>query len=175
MSLTYAYPESVLRRFFDKVSADGPRIAHMESNCRLWTATPRPGHGLFWLDGRYEGAHRLAFAIANSISVESLGDEIIRHRCDVPKCCHPDHLLRGRTKDNIQDQIDRKRHAQFTGKLYRFPILTGTKHPRSKVSPETLVFIKANLLAGQSIKSLANQLNLSNDTIWRIATGRAYK
>lgn len=55
---------------------------------------------------RYELSHRASFSVFKS----SAKGKVIRHKCDNPYCCNPDHLESGTQKDNVQDQIKRGRH-----------------------------------------------------------------
>lgn len=38
---------------------------------------------------------------------------VVRHSCDNRKCINPEHLIAGTVSDNIQDMIERKRHANY--------------------------------------------------------------
>lgn len=35
---------------------------------------------------------------------------VVRHSCDNPPCCNPDHLLIGTQQDNVNDMIERGRY-----------------------------------------------------------------
>ena len=69
-------------RFWEKVEPTG--------FCWLWTATTcQAGYGRFWLDGRLEGAHRVAY----ELMVGPIPDGLhIDHLCRIPACVNPDHL-----------------------------------------------------------------------------------
>lgn len=36
-------------------------------------------------------------------------DFLVRHTCDTPGCCKPEHLIKGTTQDNINDKVSRGR------------------------------------------------------------------
>jgi len=54
--------------------------------------------------------HRLAWIDANG-RLPMPGMNIL-HECDNPACINPDHLYEGTQRENIQDCLDRGRHAQ---------------------------------------------------------------
>jgi hypothetical protein len=88
----------------DKSNADG---------CWLWIAAKdRDGYGSFWLEGKQQRAHRLAFALLNP-GVEVPDGLVVRHECDNPTCVR--HLLLGTPLQNDMDRVARGRSA--TGDL----------------------------------------------------------
>ena len=57
--------------------------------CWLWTAgTNYDGYGQFWVDGKYMGAHRFSWELANG----PISGRKLDHRCRVKRCVNPDHL-----------------------------------------------------------------------------------
>lgn len=48
-------------------------------------------------------AHRLSYSIFKG----EIKNAVVRHTCDNPPCCNPDHLIEGSHRDNQQDAIDR--------------------------------------------------------------------
>lgn len=63
-------------------------------------------------------------------------DAVARHRCDRMCCVDIDHLLWGSQADNVQDQIDRGRHASIRGTL-KTPNQRGDHH-WTRLSPEKI-------------------------------------
>lgn len=55
--------------------------------------------------------HRMAYAFAHGKQISELTGLVVRHRCDVPACCNPDHLQLGTDADNTRDCIKRWRHT----------------------------------------------------------------
>jgi hypothetical protein len=53
-------------------------------------------------------AHRVMYMAFNGDIPDGL---VVRHRCDIMRCCNPKHLVLGTQKDNIHDQIARGRHT----------------------------------------------------------------
>jgi hypothetical protein len=90
-------------RFSRKVDASGA--------CHLWLgSTNSTGYGLLQGSVAYQGfsflAHRVAWALANS---QDPGLSVVRHACDNPLCCNPDHLSIGSQTDNMRDAAERGR------------------------------------------------------------------
>ena len=103
-------------RFFNKVNQGQP------DECWEWQAgTDRDGYGRFWLDGRHEQAHRVAYCIENGEL-----PEVVRHACDNPSCCNPAHLEGGTQKDNMRDRCRRDCTAK------------GSHNGRAKLDAETV-------------------------------------
>jgi HNH endonuclease len=58
--------------------------------CWLWTGTTsHGGYGSFRMDGRQQGAHRVAYVLFRGPIPDGL---TIDHLCRVPGCVNPDHL-----------------------------------------------------------------------------------
>ena len=104
------------------LAAAGPRFwprvkVGSKTECWAWTGPALPfGHGTW--DGPYgkTTAHRYAWALANA-GMPALG-VVIRHKCDNPICCNPNHLEPGSQEENVRDMIERGR-ATFTDALCR--------------------------------------------------------
>lgn len=81
------------------------------SGCWEWRgATRGNGYGALSLS-RYgldeAPVHRLMYERFIGLIPDGL---IIRHKCDNPPCCNPDHLEVGTHWDNMQDMVERGRH-----------------------------------------------------------------
>ena len=59
--------------------------------------------------------HRVAYAIANGLSMEDIEGVVIRHTCDNPPCINPEHLLAGTHADNTDDMMQRGRQKPARG------------------------------------------------------------
>lgn len=90
-----------LRRFYSFfVKCDG---------CWEWQGTRHStGRGVFWLNGKHEKAHRVAWIIAKG---QIPRGKIICHHCDNGRCVNPGHLFVGTHKDNTQDMIRKWRYV----------------------------------------------------------------
>ncbi len=64
-------------------------------------------HGVFWYEGRTEGAHRVAVALRSGVPVREL--PLIGHRCDNPRCVEYEHLELSDYSQNLRDAWERGR------------------------------------------------------------------
>lgn len=98
-------------------------------------------------DGSRAFAHRLSYELHHG---PIPAGQVVRHRCDVPACVNPAHLLVGSQGDNIQDAIDRdRRNAWGIQRLTCADVLD----------------IRARFALGESQKSLAAFYRVSKGCI----------
>ncbi len=150
-------------RFWKKVNV------RSSSECWPWQGpTDRDGYGILRIDQYFNDsarAHRLAYQWTNG---NFNSDLIIRHSCDNPSCCNPNHLISGTQTDNMQDKIKRGRSNTTRG----------IDHPHSKLNEETVKVIKwmlkYNNHRGIQMK-LSKMYGVSPSTIAYIRSGRNWK
>lgn len=65
------------------------------------------GYGRLDYKGRPRLAHRMMYELIHCKRLKP--DEVVRHSCDNPPCCNPEHLLLGTQADNVKDMWDRGR------------------------------------------------------------------
>lgn len=98
-------PHCTPQRRFDNKVAPEPN-----TGCWLWYGgTNEHGYGIFFADGRFQKAHRLAYRWAHGDFDQSLD---VLHSCDNPACVNPDHLRLGTHADNMRDMARRGRQWQ---------------------------------------------------------------
>lgn len=108
-----------MKDFWDSVSRGRP------NECWPWTGRlTRDGYGAF---GR-KRAHRVAYWLNGG----EIDGKIIRHRCDNPACCNPNHLIAGTHADNVRDRVERGRSA------------TGSRNGRAKLNAKIVERIYAD-------------------------------
>lgn len=96
-------------RLWPRVDKSGPVPTHDPSlgPCWVWAGyrTSR-GYGQIGVEGRHnvEFVHRLVFGLERL-----LPGQHVRHKCDNPPCCNPDHLIAGTHADNMRDKAERGR------------------------------------------------------------------
>lgn len=78
------------------------------TDCWPWQGNKHPdGYGMLKIQGSTVYTHRLAYQL---YVAPLLAGQVVRHTCDNPPCCNPNHLRAGSDKDNAQDKIARRRH-----------------------------------------------------------------
>lgn len=76
------------------------------SGCWEWQGATIKGYGAIRWDKKVQYLHRVVFAELNP----SIDAPVVRHTCDNPLCCFPEHLIPGDQNLNVQDMMDRDRH-----------------------------------------------------------------
>lgn len=113
------------------------------------------GYGSF----RGQGTHRLAYELIKGPIPEGL---VIRHSCDNPVCCNPEHLLPGTQADNIADAVERKR------------TVSGERVGTAKLTAEQAAYIRTNP-DGFKQATLARRFGICNATVSYIRSGKIWK
>lgn len=127
--------------------------------CWEWTASRfHYGHGQFVLqrdeygNQRHEYAHRVAYVLAKG-DIPQGG--VVRHACDNPPCCNPDHLLLGDQGDNVRDAARQGRYS-------------GSRPSIQKITDEQVREIRAS---GELGVELARRYGVSESCISGIRRG----
>lgn len=143
-----------IARFWSKVA-----VTRNINECWLWRGSRSSfGHGDFKVDGKAQPSHRVAFELAFG---EPPDDAVIRHSCDTPACCNPNHLLSGTHADNVRDRVIRKRSA------------IGEDAGRAKLTEKEVLEIRAK--PDMPLRLLASQYGVTTDTIQAIRYRRSWK
>ena len=141
------FNDSDRARFWSHVDHSGG-----PSSCWFWSAsTALSGHGQFKCRGRSYGAHRVALALSGTDIAAGL---VVRHTCDVRRCCNPSHLQTGTVQDNNQDTRTRCPHIVLT---------------------ETIVCdARRRVAAGESYTSLALEYGVKPGTLRAAINGTSW-
>lgn len=95
--------------------------------CWPWLGTlDTKGYGIFRRNYKTRFAHRWAYEYFYGVNPGKL---VVRHSCDNPRCCNPNHLSVGTQRDNILDMVKRGRWKGGPPKQYK---ITKIKELRSK-------------------------------------------
>lgn len=86
------------------------RVEVTDELCWEWQGYRRNNYGQISIGRILYGTHRLAWVIANDSGIPP--GQVVRHACDNPPCCNPDHLLLGSYADNAADAVSRGRIAR---------------------------------------------------------------
>lgn len=142
------------------------------------------GYGQFSVNGRDQGAHRIAYELENG---PVLDDLCVLHRCDNPSCCNPRHLFVGTRADNNRDREAKGRsyrpvcpleklsrgdqhYARRTpGKLAR-----GEKHGRTPLTAKDVCAIRKRAAAGETQAALAREYNVSANAVNKIVRRKSW-
>jgi len=150
MIADYVFTDSDIRFFWDRVDIRGP------DDCWEWMlCRDSDGYGVWGLkingiSHQYK-PHRLAYSFANFHRKVPYALEIVRHTCDNPACCNPNHLLSGSRIDNARDKTARGRN----------------KGPSKALTVKQVVHIRS-LSATLTLKELSNRFNVSITTMWKV-------
>lgn len=126
-----------------------------KDQCLVWTgARTTQGYGLI---GNGFGkkillTHRAAYELSTGISPVG---KVVRHTCDNPPCCNPDHLLLGTQLDNRNDMLERKRDN----------VARGERQACAKLTEESVLKIRQQYACGSvTITTLAEDFGVARRT-----------
>jgi hypothetical protein len=135
------------------------------SGCWIWFgAQISTGYGNTRERGRPVYAHRRSWEETNGRKLAP--GEIARHRCDMPCCVNPDHLVAGTMKDNSQDAIARGRWNPGRGERHKSNVVTEAQVREIRA---------AHSGKHGHTKALAEQYGVSRRTIQQIATRETWR
>lgn len=160
--------QALIKRFWAKVDRT--------SECWVWKPmSPGQRYGQIWVGGRFVLAHRFAYATYVRPLAES---DVVRHRCDNPRCVRPSHLLVGSHADNMADRDARgrtasgPRHGRAT-KPHR--TARGARHGGAKLTAEIVAAIRTASAAGARHEDIGREYGVHQTTVSRIARGATWR
>lgn len=128
------------------------------NGCWEWQAARVQGYGTISINRVFFRAHRLSVLAFTGVDP---GRSFVLHSCDNPGCCNPDHLSIGSHRDNVADQVRRKRTS------------TGSKNGNSKLTDAQVLAIRMD--QGTLHNELARRYGTSQANITLIRKGRGWK
>lgn len=162
-SLACRYPQTDSERFASKVATLGPVIRPELGHCHTYNGQiDHLGYGRFFINGRKEKAHRVAWLLHYGRWPEPCA----LHRCDNPSCVRVGHLFEGTKKHNTRDMVSKGRG--------RYVSHHGERHGRAKLSNADVVAIRAQACV-ETQASLARRYGVSATQVCAIVNGKARK
>lgn len=162
--------------------------SHVDSSragsCWPWKAAlTADGYGFFsmkFVDGatRSRRASRVAWAYGNGRWPDV--DEVVRHECDNPICCNPNHLVIGSHRDNMLDRAERKtsrsRGDTHWTRTQPANVRRGSAVGGSKLTEAQVLEIKARYAASGGVRgaqvALAKEYGVSPQMVNMILKGK---
>ena len=140
------------------------KVLVLPSGCWEWQGKRQKGYGMFWLQGRWTGAHRWSLENLGRVPVARL---FACHSCDNPPCVNPDHLFAGAQSANMADM---KRKGRRKGVF----AVGGETHGMHKLTASEVVLIRERRTAGETIYRIAADYPVSPQQISRISRGERW-
>lgn len=145
----------VAERFWSKVSKSE------SDGCWPYSAgKTRLGYGAFYLDGRNQPAHRVAFFLTHG----RWPQPHCLHSCDNPPCCNPAHLSEGTHPENMDQMAERGRRAS----------LPGEQHPSARLTEASIAEARQLRDQGWKLSDLGERYGVSLSAIGRALQGRSW-
>lgn len=140
----------------EKIEAQS--LPEPNSGCLLWMGGVDPnGYGRIRAFGENRLVHRVYYTLVKGPIPEG---KILRHKCDVPSCISPDHLLPGTQADNVADMLARGRENRDPR-----PYHLGERNPNNKIAESTALAI---LLSPLNQRDAAKQYGVAPSWVQRI-------
>jgi hypothetical protein len=132
------------------------------SGCWLWCRGGfRNGYGSIRVDGAAKLAHRVSFAAFRNAG--EFPELRVLHRCDVRRCCNPEHLFLGTDADNIHDMVTKGRHS------------FGERCGKSILTASIVREIRHLSAGGMSYGSIAKHFGVSRSCVAFVLQGRTWR
>lgn len=136
------------------------RRSRPNGECIEWFgSTTKGGYGLIREGATNVLTHRAAWQIKNGDIPDGLR---VLHRCDNPPCINTAHLFLGTQSDNMLDMAAKGRHRSRTRPE---SVQRGARHYAAKITQPIAEAIRARKDGGETQRSIARDLNLSEAQI----------
>jgi len=119
------------------------------------------GYGEITIKGHRHRAHRYSYELSYGKIPKGM---CVCHKCDNKVCVNPTHLFLGTIADNTLDMVAKGRHRAAKGE----------QHGQAKLKETDVEQIRNCHTAGQSIRSLAKEYQVTNKTIRDIVRRRSW-
>lgn len=139
------------------------KLSKQDNGCWLWTGYGNDeGYGRTNFHGRSIVAHRAAFLLNGQKIPQGM---LVRHKCDVRRCCNPDHLELGTPQQNCQDTSDRGRCNPRIGSVNHNAVFTESQVAEIKIALRD---------KRSTIQELSDLHGVKFQTIYHIARGKTW-
>ena len=139
-------------------TVEGVRSRCLVTDSGCWEyqgAKTSRGYGQLQANNKHMMVHRFMYeAIIGAIE----DGQVVRHQCDNPSCCNPEHLLVGSSSDNTQDALSRGR------------LSVGSGHYNSKLSDAQVESIRTSSSISEA-KDLADIYGVTHSHALSIRRG----
>ena len=113
------------------------------------------------VNGKKVAQSRVVYCKANNLLLDHIAGQVVRHKCDNPRCINPNHLELGTQLDNVQDSVVR-------GRATRSP---GITNGRAKLTTAQVLEIRNAAGTGPQ---LAHAYGVSTTVIYQIKAGKLW-
>lgn len=143
-------------RFWSRV-----KITADPNRCWEWSGSKtHRGYGWVKWQGKNSSAHRVSFFLANGRF--PMPGNVVRHICDTPPCCNPNHLIEGSAMDNTLDKLRRGR------------VKRGSATHKSRLTEADIPVIRRRIEAGDTVVSISRDFKVARSTIQAIRDRRTW-
>ena len=92
--------------------------------------------------------------------------QVVRHKCDNPRCININHLEGGTYKDNMADMYERNRAGDYRN--------FGAANGRTELNPCDVAAVRKSYISGSrthGLSTLAKQFSISTSQVRRVVKG----
>lgn len=152
-----------IEAFWSKVDKSG--------DCWIWTGScAKNGYGTYGYQRVNWSAHRLAWTLVNGPIPDGMD---LCHTCDIKypagdisyrRCVRPDHMFIGTRLANVQDMIEKDRHAR------------GERLPQSRLTDSQVIAIRTAYMDGEAtVGELRRKYGVTHATILHIVRAESWR
>ena len=127
------------------------------TGCWNWTGANSQGYGVVKTGQKQYKVTRYVLSLLDPTFDESL---VVRHKCDNPRCCNPDHLEPGTQRDNAADMVERLRSNR------------GARHHNVRLTEEDVIEI---LTSTESQADLMRKYKVGRQHMSDIVNGKRWR
>ena len=126
------------------------------------------GYGSLELHKRATSAHRVAYMKKHGLTHSDIAGQVVRHKCDNPRCVNPDHLELGTYKENTADMDKRGRAKR--------PIKKGADANKAVLTDAQVIEMRQLWNSGVLyLKDIAARFGVGISTVRSAVSGKNWK